>query len=401
MTTPLLLRPYRALLIVLSLALGLSAAARAFDGIVEKKTFHMDQLTTVGGKTIKDVRIGYETYGTRNADGSNAIFIAHFFSGTSHAAGKYAATDAAPGYWDSIIGAGKPIDTDKYFVIAADSLVNLSPGNPKVVTTGPASINPDTGKPYGMTFPIVTIRDFVNTQKALVDALGVTRLQAVIGASMGSMQAMEWASAYPALVARTIAVIPMGLQADAYQIATFNAWAAPILNDPLWNGGDYYGKPAPVRGLAHALELVTLASRHYGWAAREFDHRWSSADGNPLDSWDNHFAIEDAMTQGSAARASGADANSFLYLVRANQLFRVGQGATLAQGLQSIRANVLFVPAASDLLMYRPDVEQAAALLNAQGSHAEIVELKGDGGHLDGVFLINQAGPAIRSFLSR
>ncbi|MGL4497246.1 MAG: hypothetical protein ACRCUX_15645, partial [Beijerinckiaceae bacterium] len=130
--------------------------AQAQELIVEKKVFEIPSFATQSGKTLKNVRVGWESYGTLNADRSNAILICHFFSGNSHAAGKYAASDAAPGYWDSIIGPGKAIDTNKYFVISSDTLVNLNTGDPKTTTTGPASIDPDTGKPYGMNFPIVT-----------------------------------------------------------------------------------------------------------------------------------------------------------------------------------------------------------------------------------------------------
>ncbi len=144
-----------------------SAAVRAYDGPVEKKVFTLPSYTTVGGKTLKNVRVGYETYGKLNAAGDNAIFVPHFFTATSHAAGKYAPTDAAPGYWDPIIGAGRPIDTDKYFVISADALVNLNTKDPNVTTTGPSTINPETGKPWGMAFPVVTFRDTVRVHKAL------------------------------------------------------------------------------------------------------------------------------------------------------------------------------------------------------------------------------------------
>ena len=148
-----------------ALMMGLLAgAAGAQDLLVEKKTFELPTYTTAGGKTIKNVRIGWEAYGKLNADKSNAILVPHFFSGTSHAAGKYKPDDKAAGYWDSIIGPGKAIDTNTYYVISADTLVNLNFKDPNVVTTGPASINPETGKPYGLTFPIVTIRDFVNVQ---------------------------------------------------------------------------------------------------------------------------------------------------------------------------------------------------------------------------------------------
>ena len=126
------------------------AEASAYDSVVEKKVFTLPSYTTVGGKTIRNVRVGYETYGTLNAAGDNAVFVPHFFTATSHAAGKYKVTDPAPGYWDPIIGAGKPIDTDKYFVISADTLANLNTKDPNVTTTGPASINSDTGRPYGL-----------------------------------------------------------------------------------------------------------------------------------------------------------------------------------------------------------------------------------------------------------
>jgi homoserine acetyltransferase len=183
-----------------------AAGASAYDGPVEKKVFTLPTYTTVGGKTIKNVRVGYETYGTLNAAGDNAIFIPHFFTGTSHAAGKYKPADAAPGYWDPIIGAGKSIDTDKYFVISADALANLNTKDPNVTTTGPASVNPETSKTYGMSFPVVSYRDSVRVHKALVDSLGVKKLKAVAGASGGSIQAMEWGALYPDLVERVIHV---------------------------------------------------------------------------------------------------------------------------------------------------------------------------------------------------
>src|SRR5882762_282129 len=162
------------------------AAGNAFAQLLtEKRFFTLPQYITVGGKPIKNLRVGYETYGKLNAAGDNAVFVPHFFSGTSHAAGRYKADDKAAGYWDAIIGPGKAIDTDKYFVFSSDTLVNLSANDPNVITTGPASIDPATGKPYGLRFPLVTIGDFVRVQKALVDHLGIGRLHAVMGPSMG------------------------------------------------------------------------------------------------------------------------------------------------------------------------------------------------------------------------
>ena len=195
-----------------------AASAGAYEPLVAKKTFTIPEFTTRGGATIKDLTLGWEAYGTLNEAKDNVILVTHYFSGNSHAAGRYAADDKAPGYWDSIIGAGKPVDTETYYVISVDTPVNLNVHNPRVVTTGPASIDPDTGKPYGMAFPILTIRDFVETQKALLDQLGVEKLHAVMGPSMGSLQAYEWAAAYPSMVERLIAR-PCRLDEDSKVLA--------------------------------------------------------------------------------------------------------------------------------------------------------------------------------------
>src|SRR3712207_6768755 len=172
--------------------------------LVEKKVFRLPRYTTHSGATIEDVRVGWESYGTLSRDRSNAILVTHYFSATSHAAGRYSPEDELPGYWDAIIGPGKPIDTDRYFVLSTDTLVNLNALDPKVITTGPASRDPATGKRYGMAFPVVSIHDFVSVQKALVESLGISRLRAVIGPSMGALQAYQWADSYPAIDRKSV-----------------------------------------------------------------------------------------------------------------------------------------------------------------------------------------------------
>lgn len=371
----------------------------AYDGPVDKKTFSMPSYTTINGQTIKDVRIGWESYGKLSAAKDNVILITHFFSGTSHAAGKYTPTDAAAGYWDAIIGSGRAIDTDRFFVLSSDTLVNLNVKDPKVVTTGPASINPDTGKPYGMSFPIVTIRDFVNVQKALLDSLGIKKLYAVAGASMGSLQAYEWAAAYPDMVERIIPVIPAP-QANAFMIGWLDVWSAPIRLDPHWNNGDYYGRSEPVQGLALALKTVTIHARHWTWADKTFGRKWASPDRDPGRSWVNRFLIEETIDKVAAARAKVVDANSFLYLARANQLFVTGHKGTVEDGFKDIKARVLLIPAASDLLLFPAWSREAMEILKQQGKRVEYHEIVGDGGHLDGVLAIARAGEAIRKFLS-
>jgi homoserine O-acetyltransferase len=387
-------------LAVLLVATWLAAAAPTwgYDGPVEKKVFSLPSYTTVGGQTIKNVRVGYESYGTLNAARDNAVLVAHFFSGNSHAAGKYQASDAAPGYWDAIIGSGKPIDTDRFFVISSDTLVNLNTKDPNTVTTGPASVDPDTGRPYGMTFPVVTIRDFVNVQKALLGSLGVKKLHAVTGASMGALQSFEWAAAYPDMVERVIPVIGAA-EANAYMIGWLNIWAAPILMDPRWNRGDYYDKEAPTDGLALALKTVTLHARHYGWAEKVFGRKWAAADRDPAKGWENKFAVEDVLDRTAVARAKVSDANHFLYLVKANQLFVAGHKGSLPEGLRDVKARVLLIPASSDLLLFPDYSKQAMALLKKEGKSVEYVEIDGDGGHLDGVLAVAKAGETIRKFL--
>ena len=373
-----------------------AVAVHAYDGPVEKKTFTLPSYTTGGGKTIKDVKVGYETYGKLNAAGDNAIFVPHFFSGTSHAAGKYAAADVAPGYWDPIIGAGKPIDTDKYFVVSADALANLNTKDPKVVTTGPATINPDTGKPYGMSFPVVSYRDTVRVHKALLDSLGIKKLHAVAGASGGSIQAMEWAAMYPDFVPRVVHVIGPGFDIHPYVIQMINVWTTPIMLDAKWNGGDYYGRDEPVDGVAVALMNVTITTRAFGWAEKTFGYKPADAARNPADAMFNAFAIEDALEKAGKARAKTTDANSFIYTSKANQLYRLSDDE-----VKGIKAKILFVPASSDGI-FPPELSQrAAARFKAQGGTAEVAIIEGDGGHLDGVFNVAKQGEAIRAFLAR
>ena len=378
-----------------AIAAGLALPAAAYDGLVKKEVFTLPSYTTVNGRALKNVRVGYESYGTLNAAKDNVILICHFFTGTSHAAGKYKPEDAAPGYWDAIIGAGKAIDTDKYFVISSDTLLNVNTKDPNVTTTGPSTINPDTGKPYGMTFPVVSFRDFVNVQKALLDSLGIKKLVAVAGASGGGIQATEWAAAYPDMVERVIAVIAPGLEIDGYSVGALNLWTTPIMMDPKWSGGDYYGREEPTEGVAQALKVLSLTLATDGGMEKRFARKWAAPDKDPGAAFGNLYAIEDGLYKASAARAKTVDANHFLYLVKTNQLFSVTADAN------KIKAKFLFVPAKSDPLFPPWMARRTADTLRAQGNAVDVFELEGDGGHYDGLFQVSQASAAIRDFLSR
>jgi homoserine O-acetyltransferase/O-succinyltransferase len=384
----------RAALIAVAFCLAASTAALAqgADLIVEKKTFELPSYATVGGETIKNVKIGWEAAGTLNADKSNAILIIHFFSGTSHAFGKYAASDRAPGYWDSIIGPGKAIDTNKYYVISSDNLVNLNTKDPRVVTTGPATINPDTGKPYGMKFPVVTFKDFINVQKALVESLGVRRLKAVVGSSGGGFQTFEWAASYPEMVERIVSIIATPA-ADLYLIAWLGTWAEPVLRDPKWNGGDYYDKEPPLDGLKTAFKVATLHAFHYEWADKTFTAGPAEDGKDPGKAFGNKFKVETALDQLVGARAATVDANHFLYLVKANQL--------ASADASKIKTPALIINTPTDAIFLPGRVEEAVKKIAANGTPVETAQVTGPNGHWNGVFFIGQAAEKIRAFLDK
>ncbi|MBK1696468.1 E22 family MetX-like putative esterase [Rhodovibrio salinarum] len=373
--------------------------AAAYEPIVEKKTFTMKDYTTVNGAPIPEVRVGWEAYGSLNEARDNVIVIPHFFSGTSHAAGRYS-EEGARGYWDSIIGSGKPIDTDKYYVISVDSLVNLNVGSAQVVTTGPASINPETGEPYGMDFPIVEIGDFVRVQRRLLANLGIEKVHAVMGASMGALQAYDWAARYPDMVERVIPVIGNGF-ADPFLIGWLDIWAQPIRLDPNWNGGDYYGGDRPKAGLAAALKTVTLHAQNWPWAQKAFGRKWAAKDADPAKSFDNRYAVEAALDKVAKDRASSADANHFLYLVKANQLFIAGDAETPEAGLKAIDAPTLMLQAQGDLVFFPGLADQTQQMIESDGTPVARAQIPGDRGHLNGVLNIQSQAEKIRDFLNR
>src|SRR5215217_3104840 len=307
--------------------------------LVEKKVFELPRYTSRGRAVLRNVRIGWESYGTLNRDRSNAILVTHYFSATSHAAGRYAADDALPGYWDAIIGPGKAIDTDRLFVLSSDTLVNLNARDPNVVTTGPASIDPETGRRYGMSFPVVSIDDFVALQKALVESLGITRLRAIAGASMGALQAYQWAVSHPGMVDRILPVI---------------------------GAGDYPEGDPPLAGMAAALKTVTLHANQSEWAST-FGKAPAVPGRDPGQALSHRFMIEDTLDQLAALRAGTADANNFLYLIRANQL----AGADPAR----IKAPTLLLYSPTDLVFPQSWIERTAAALREVGTPVEMIPL--------------------------
>ncbi|KKO49608.1 homoserine acetyltransferase [Arsukibacterium sp. MJ3] len=365
--------------------------------LVTKHAFEIPHFKTENGAVISPVKVGWEAYGSLNADKSNVILVTHFFSGSSHAAGKYHESDVAPGYWDAIIGPGKAIDTNTYYVISVDTLVNANVFDPNVITTGPATINPATGKQYGLTFPVVTIGDFIEVQKALLDSLGIGKLHAVIGGSMGSFQAIEWATRYPERVARLIPVIGSAY-IDAWAAVRLERWAYPIKQDPAWRGGDYYQYGQPEHGLTTALAYIIQDAVY----PTGFNMRYPAPETDKAPHRDilASFSAWEQLMAHAKLRATMQDANHILYLVRASQLYRAGMGDNWQHALSKVQAKTLFLPASGDQLLLPEMAKASAEALRAAGKTVEYAEIPGIWGHLDGVVGINAVAENIRSFLA-
>ena len=376
----------------------LSNAVYSETILVKKQHFTTEDFTTVSGATLPKVDIGWESYGKLNKNKDNVILITHYFSGTSHAAGKYKADDVLAGYWDALIGPGKAIDTNKYFVISSDTLVNANWHDPNVITTGPASINPKTNKPYGLDFPVVTITDFVEVQKRLLDSLGINKLHAVIGASMGSFQALEWAVRYPEQVERLVHVIGAATM-DAWTVSALEKWAMPIRLDKNWQQGNYYNKERPLAGLTATLLNITQDAMHpliYNASFPNFE----VLDDGALQDIRTLPKVNQVLEARALAKAKLQDANHVLHLVRASQLFTAGRSANLTDALKKVQAKTLLLPATNDLLLRPENVRKMDSIMDELGKEVTISEIAGGWGHLDGLFSISPKAQQISEFLA-
>ncbi|MFQ5990376.1 MAG: homoserine O-acetyltransferase [Candidatus Methylomirabilales bacterium] len=369
--------------------------------LAEKKPFAVKNFPLVTGRVLKEVRIGYETYGDLSPNRDNAILICHYFSGTSHAAGRYDPDDELLGYWDAVIGPGKSFDTDRFFILSSDTLCNINVKDPRVITTGPASTDPETGRPYGMAFPVVTIRDFVNLQRELLRSLGIRRLFAIAGPSMGGFQALEWAIAYPEMVDRAILVISAGQLHPWVMVIPGDVAVDAIKLDPKWRGGNYYGHEGPRDGLVLALKILTAIARSQFWADETYGRAFADPGETPHHDIRSKFLIEQEVEKFARDRASLVDANSYIFLARATALFRAGFGYdSMQEALGRVRAKILLIPCRSDIFVPPYQSHLIFDLLRKHGVEATSYELDSDGGHLAGVLEIGKAAEAIRAFLT-
>jgi homoserine O-acetyltransferase/O-succinyltransferase len=373
-------------------------AAQSEAALTRTQIFELPSFTFQNGRTLKNLKIGYETHGRLSAAGDNVIFLPRSYSANSRIAARIAPADAAPAVWDSLIGPGKMFDTNRFFVVGSSSLGALPTGDSNTVTTGPASINPDTGRAYGADFPVFTIRDMVEVDRALLQSLGVKRIHTLFGVSMGSMQGFEWTVSHPDFVERHIALLPMP-EADGFTVSWMNVWSAPILSDPNWNGGNYHGAAQPTAGTIQALNIIHLHQRNRAFAARE-GRAPAAADKTPMMALANGFQAEAGMTGPSTARSRIFDPASIVLGARAMALFSPGGKATLDEAFAPVKAKTLLIPAKSDILFFPAYAQRARDSLLKLGKKVEYFEIDGEGGHFDGIFNLRQAADVMAKFVA-
>lgn len=329
----------------------------------------------LGGR-LDDVTLAYETWGELAPSGENAVLIVHALTGDSHAAGAPCEEYRRGGWWEPMIGPGRAIDTDRYFVICSNVLGGCSG------STGPASTDPRTGRPYGMRFPVVTIRDMVRAQRRLLDALGVRRLSLVIGGSIGGQQALEWAVEYPDLVERAVPIAATGALGPMGIGVHGEIGRRAIMADPDWQGGDYYetGR-APENGLAVArmAGMMTYQSAAGQW--ERFGRRPASRPAL-FEEFGGRFEIESYLHYQGRDLVGRFDANSYLYLSRAMDLYDVAAGYdSEGAALGRIGAEVLFVGITSDWLFPPGEVRGVAGRAAEAGARVRYREIDTRSGH--------------------
>jgi homoserine O-acetyltransferase len=345
-------------------------------GLVAPHDFVYSQpFTFKSGQVIPGFTLRYETYGTLNATRDNAILICHALSGDHHCAGWHSPTDRKPGWWNNLIGPGKAVDTRRFFVVCANVLGGCQG------STGPSSINPETGRPYGILFPFVTIRDMVRAQKLLLDHLGVEQLHGVIGGSMGGMQALLFAIEYPRFIHRVLAMATTGRE-SAQAIAFNEVGRQAIMQDPAWNRGDYARDSGPRVGLAIARMMAHITYVSDASMDRKFGRRKKEGANADAYTFDVQFEVEGYLRHQGQSFINRFDANSYLYITRALDQFDLGHAyGSVEKAFAPVEAETLVVGFTSDWLFPPEQNRQLALALLRAGKRASYAELNTDLGH--------------------
>lgn len=329
------------------------------------------------GGQLRQIDLAYECYGRLNATRDNAILLIHALTGDAHAAGRHSPTDRKSGWWDPLIGPGRPLDTDRYFVICSNALGGCAG------STGPLSINPATGRHYGGDFPLVTVPDLVRAQRLLLDRLGVRHLSAVIGGSLGGMQALEWAVRYPRLLDRAVIIAAAG-RLGPQGVALNEVGRRAIMLDPRWQGGDYLPGEGPDDGLALARMVGTVTYHSRESMALRFGRRPASRPTRhePFHDDDTVFDVEGYLHYHGDALVARFDAHSYLRQTRAMDRYDVADGrASERAALAAIRARVLTLGIRSDWLFPPDEVRDLARAIAVVGGDARYRELDSPHGH--------------------
>ncbi len=359
--------------------------------IVETKIFKITEPVDLeSGKQLKEVEVAYETYGELNEAADNAILLLHALTGDAHAAG-YHEGDKKPGWWDDMVGSGKAFDTDKYFVICSNMLGGCKG------TTGPNSINPDTGKEYGLSFPVITIEDVVKVQKKLIDFLGVKKLT-VAGGSMGGMQALEWALAYKDMVCHVI-VIASTPRLSAQSIA-FNAVGRnAILSDPNFNNGDYYHGEKPEKGLSIARMVGHITYLCEEAMHEKFARRFQDKD-TPNFNFDVDFEVESYLAHQGQTFVDRFDANSYLYITKAVDYFDIAKKyGSLEKAFEDTNSKYLVISFSSDWLFPSSQSKELVNALMKNKKDVSFCEIQSPCGHDAFLLEYETQTRIIRSFL--
>jgi homoserine O-acetyltransferase len=346
------------------------------------------------GGALIDVQIAYQTYGTLNADKSNAILICHALTGDQHVASTNPVT-GKPGWWSEMVGSGKPIDTDRYFVICSNVIGGC------MGSTGPASTNPATDRVYGLDLPVITVRDMVRAQAMLLDHLGIETLFSVAGGSLGGMQVLQWAAAYPK---RVFSALPLatGARHSSQNIAFHEVGRQAVMADPDWRGGRYFeAGVSPRKGLAVARMAAHITYLSEEALHRKFGRNLQDRD-KPTFGFDADFQIESYLRYQGSAFVDRFDANSYLYMTRAMDYFDLAAdyGGRLANAFLGTKTRFCVASFTSDWLF--PTIENRAVVraLNAAGASVSFVEIDTDRGH--DAFLLDEPElfATVRGFLS-
>ena len=341
--------------------------------------YTFDNLALQHGGLLSPVTLAYETWGTLNAEGNNAVLITHALTGSAHAHDIEQPDDPKVAWWNPLIGPGRAFDTSRYFVICSNILGSC------YGSTGPSSLDSQTGQPYGMRFPVITIRDMVHAQRRLLEHLGVRQLAMAAGGSIGGLQALEWAVTYPEFV-RNLAVVAATPALTAQAIAFSEVERQAIMADPHWQGGDYAPGQGPTTGLAIArmLAMITYQSEESMELrfARQPARRLDIPSPSHAADIGKRFDVEGYLYHQGASLARRFDANSYLYISRAMDLYDVSEGySSLESTLSRLQSKALFVGIRSDFLFPAANVRWLAEKVKVLGGDSTYIELDSPHGH--------------------